>query len=67
MRTTTVGSKGPEVGVLGLGCMGMSFAYDMAAPRDDEASVSVIRQALDLGMILLDTAPSTAPTTMRNW
>ncbi|MCT9113542.1 aldo/keto reductase [Streptomyces mirabilis] len=56
MRTTTMGSKGPEVGVLGLGCMGMSFAYDMAAPRDDETSVSVIRQALDLGMTLLDTA-----------
>ncbi|MFE4821588.1 aldo/keto reductase [Streptomyces sp. NPDC056704] len=61
MRTTTVGSKGPEVGVLGLGCMGMSFAYDMAAPRDDKTSVSVIRQALDLGITLLDTADVYGP------
>ncbi|MFE4967355.1 aldo/keto reductase [Streptomyces sp. NPDC056660] len=61
MRTTTLGSKGPEVGVLGLGCMGMSFAYDMAAPRDDKTSVSVIRQALDLGMTLLDTADVYGP------
>jgi aryl-alcohol dehydrogenase-like predicted oxidoreductase len=61
MRTTTLGSKGPDVGVLGLGCMGMSFAYDMAAPRDDEASISVIRQALDLDMTLLDTADVYGP------
>ncbi|RPE47111.1 aryl-alcohol dehydrogenase-like predicted oxidoreductase [Streptomyces sp. Ag109_O5-1] len=61
MRTTTLGSKGPEVGVVGLGCMGMSFAYDMSAPRDDETSVSVIRQALDLGMTLLDTADVYGP------
>ncbi|MGW7259584.1 aldo/keto reductase [Streptomyces sp. NPDC054834] len=61
MRTTSLGSKGPEVGVLGLGCMGMSFAYDMAAPRDDETSVSVIRQALDLGITLLDTADVYGP------
>jgi hypothetical protein len=27
MRTTTLGSEGPEVGVIGLGCMGMSFGY----------------------------------------
>ena len=30
MRTTTLGTDGPEVGVIGLGCMGMTFAYDMA-------------------------------------
>jgi aryl-alcohol dehydrogenase-like predicted oxidoreductase len=24
MRTTTLGSKNPEVGVVGLGCMGMT-------------------------------------------
>ena len=56
MRTTTLGTDGPEIGVLGLGCMGMSFGYDMAAPRDEETSVSVIRQAIDLGMTLIDTA-----------
>jgi aryl-alcohol dehydrogenase-like predicted oxidoreductase len=63
MRTTTLGSKGPEVGVIGLGCMGMSFSYDMATPRDDDTSVAVIRQALDLGVTLIDTADVYGPHT----
>jgi aryl-alcohol dehydrogenase-like predicted oxidoreductase len=63
MRTTTLGSKGPEVGVIGLGCMGMSFSYDMETPRDDATSVSVVHQALDLGMTLIDTADAYGPYT----
>jgi aryl-alcohol dehydrogenase-like predicted oxidoreductase len=63
MRTTTLGTSGPPVGVIGLGAMGMSFAYDMATPRDDATSVSVIHQALDLGMTLLDTADVYGPYT----
>ena len=63
MRTTTLGSTGPTVGVIGLGCMGMSFAYDMAAARDDDASVAVIRKAFDLGASLIDTADAYGPYT----
>ncbi|MFJ3772818.1 aldo/keto reductase [Streptomyces sp. NPDC090075] len=63
MRTTTLGTHGPEVGVIGLGAMGMSFAYDMAAPRDEATSVSVLHQALDLGMTLIDTADVYGPHT----
>jgi aryl-alcohol dehydrogenase-like predicted oxidoreductase len=63
MRTTTLGSQGPEVGVIGLGCMGMTHSYDMAAPRDDATSISVIHQALDLGMTLIDTADVYGPYT----
>ncbi|WP_369251229.1 aldo/keto reductase [Streptomyces sp. R41] len=63
MRTTTLGTNGPETGVLGLGCMGMSYGYDMATPRDEETSVSVIRQAIDLGMTLIDTADVYGPYT----
>ncbi|MFF4503359.1 aldo/keto reductase [Streptomyces sp. NPDC001401] len=63
MRTTTLGTNGPETGVLGLGCMGMSFGYDMATPRDEETSVSVIHQAIDLGMTLIDTADIYGPYT----
>jgi aryl-alcohol dehydrogenase-like predicted oxidoreductase len=63
MRSTTLGSKGPEVGVIGLGCMGMTFAYDMTAPRDDDTSISVIHQALDLGATLIDTADVYGPYT----
>jgi aryl-alcohol dehydrogenase-like predicted oxidoreductase len=63
MRTTTLGTTGPEVGVIGLGCMGMTHSYDMETPRDDATSVAVIRRALDLGMTLLDTADVYGPYT----
>jgi aryl-alcohol dehydrogenase-like predicted oxidoreductase len=63
MRTTTLGTKGPEVGVIGLGCMGMTFAYDTATPRDEATSISVIHQALDHGSTLIDTADVYGPFT----
>ncbi|GAA4105665.1 aldo/keto reductase [Actinomadura miaoliensis] len=53
MRTRTF--AGTPVGAVGLGCMGMSWAYG-ASERDDEASVALIREALDLGVTFLDTA-----------
>ncbi|MFD0687396.1 aldo/keto reductase [Actinomadura fibrosa] len=46
---------GTPVGAVGLGCMGMSWAYS-ESERDDEASVALIREALDLGVTFLDTA-----------
>ncbi len=61
MRTTTLGAVGPAIGVIGLGCMGMSFSYDMETPRDEATSIALIRQALDLGMTLLDTADVYGP------
>jgi aryl-alcohol dehydrogenase-like predicted oxidoreductase len=63
MRTTTLGTNGPKVGVIGLGCMGMTYRYDMKAPRDDATSIAVIHQALDLGMTLIDTADVYGPFT----
>lgn len=63
MRTTTLGSNGPETGVIGLGCMGMTFSYDMETPRDEATSITVIHRALDLGMTLLDTADAYGPYT----
>ncbi|MBO2462724.1 aldo/keto reductase [Actinomadura violacea] len=46
---------GTQVGAVGLGCMGMSWAYT-ESERDDDASVALIREALDLGVTFLDTA-----------
>ena len=46
MRTTTLGTDGPQVGVIGLGCMGMTHAYDLDTPRDDRQSIAVIHEAL---------------------
>ncbi len=48
------------VGAVGLGCMGMSWAYG-PQERDDDASVEVIRRALDLGVTLIDTADVYGP------
>ncbi|MDN3352824.1 aldo/keto reductase [Actinomadura sp. DC4] len=43
------------VGAVGLGCMGMSWAYT-ESERDDRASVALIREAVDLGVTFLDTS-----------
>ncbi|MFD5470448.1 aldo/keto reductase [Streptomyces sp. NPDC127105] len=51
--TVRLGEEGPEVGVQGLGCMGMSFAY---GPTDAEESRAALERALELGVTLYDTA-----------
>ncbi|MFC9846376.1 aldo/keto reductase [Streptomyces sp. NPDC060223] len=48
-----LGTDGPEVGVQGLGCMGMSFAY---GPADADESRAALERALELGVTLFDTA-----------
>ncbi|MEU4369579.1 aldo/keto reductase [Micromonospora chersina] len=53
MITRRVGATGPEVSAIGLGCMGMSFAY---GPADDAESTRTLHRALDLGVNHLDTA-----------
>ncbi|WP_228972941.1 aldo/keto reductase [Streptomyces sp. DH12] len=62
MRTLRIGPDGVPVGAVGLGCMGMSYAYDPAG-RDDDTSVTVLHRALDLGADLLDTADVYGPHT----
>ena len=52
MDTRLLGSKGPRVSALGLGCMGMSDLYGRA---DDVESIATIHAALDAGVTLLDT------------
>jgi aryl-alcohol dehydrogenase-like predicted oxidoreductase len=44
-----------QVGAVGLGCMGMSWAYT-ESERDDRRSVALIREAVDLGVTFLDTS-----------
>lgn len=52
MPTLRLGNHGPEVSVLGLGCMGMSGMYGHA---DEAESVRTIHAAIDAGVTLLDT------------
>jgi aryl-alcohol dehydrogenase-like predicted oxidoreductase len=58
MEHRTLGKNGPQVSALGLGCMGMSFAY---GPTDDEESLQVLRRYLELGGNFLDTAEIYGP------
>jgi len=51
--TRQLGTDGPQIPVVGLGCMGMSEFYGQG---DDAASEQVIHEALDAGVRLLDTA-----------
>jgi aryl-alcohol dehydrogenase-like predicted oxidoreductase len=61
MEKRQLGTSGPEVSALGLGCMGMSFGY---APAGDPAEmVSLIRHAVDLGVTFFDTAQVYGPFT----
>jgi aryl-alcohol dehydrogenase-like predicted oxidoreductase len=53
MKKRQLGSGGPEVSAIGLGCMGMSEFYGAG---DDSESVATIHHSLDRGVTFLDTA-----------
>jgi aryl-alcohol dehydrogenase-like predicted oxidoreductase len=60
MEQRQLGKNGPQVSALGLGCMGMSFAY---GPADEAESLRVLRRYLELGGNFLDTAEIYGPYT----
>jgi aryl-alcohol dehydrogenase-like predicted oxidoreductase len=58
MQTRKLGKNGPAVSALGLGCMGMSWAY---GPTDEAESLRVLHRYLELGGNFLDTAEIYGP------
>lgn len=52
MNNRSLGTTGPQVSALGLGCMGMSALYGEA---DRTESVATVHAALEAGVTLLDT------------
>src|ERR1043165_3259919 len=58
MEFRSLGKNRMQVSALGLGCMGMSFAY---GPANDEESLQVLHRYLELGGNFLDTAEVYGP------
>jgi aryl-alcohol dehydrogenase-like predicted oxidoreductase len=59
MKTRTLGKSKLEVSALGLGCMGMSWAYGPAESKSE--MISLLRKAVDLGVTFFDTAEVYGP------
>lgn len=53
MKFKKLGNTGEQLSAIGLGCMGMSFAY---GPADEQESINTLHRALDLGVNFWDTA-----------
>ncbi|RZJ53156.1 MAG: aldo/keto reductase [Flavobacterium sp.] len=54
MKSRKLGNGGLEVSELGLGCMGLTFAYGPAA--DEKDAIDLIRNAYESGITFFDTA-----------
>jgi aryl-alcohol dehydrogenase-like predicted oxidoreductase len=61
MYHRTLGRSGLEVSALGLGCMGMSYAYEPIPDRN--AMIALLRAAVDRGVTFFDTAEVYGPFT----
>lgn len=61
MQTRKLGNSGLEVSAIGLGCMGMSFAYGPVG--DKQALIALLHAAVERGVTLFDTAEAYGPFT----
>ncbi len=59
MKKRKLGKSGLEVSCIGLGCMGLSFAYGPATERGD--AIALIRAAFERGVTFFDTAEAYGP------
>ena len=61
MLRRTFGKSGLEVSAVGLGCMGMSYAYGPAS--DKKEMIALLRKAVERGVTFFDTAQIYGPFT----
>jgi len=59
MKLRKLGSSGPNVSSLGLGCMGLSYGY--GPKTDKQEAIKLIRLAHELGVTLFDSAEAYGP------
>jgi aryl-alcohol dehydrogenase-like predicted oxidoreductase len=59
MQKRKLGKSSLEVSAIGLGCMGMSFAYSPAGDRQE--MIGLIRSAVERGVTFFDTAEAYGP------
>jgi aryl-alcohol dehydrogenase-like predicted oxidoreductase len=58
MEYRKLGTSNLDVSVVGIGCWAIGAGHNGWGPVDDNESVAAVREGLDLGMTLIDTAPS---------
>src|SRR6266849_1479449 len=63
MQKRKLGNGNLELSAIGLGFMGMSFAYGIAEERDERESIATIHRAIELGVTFFDTAEVYGPYT----
>jgi predicted aldo/keto reductase-like oxidoreductase len=56
MKYRTLGPKGPEVSVLGYGCMRMPVIDGVQNRIDYPLATTLLRDAIDAGLNYIDTA-----------
>jgi aryl-alcohol dehydrogenase-like predicted oxidoreductase len=61
MMHRKLGTRGPEVSDIGLGCMGLNYAYGPALGKKE--AISLIRDAFENGVNFFDTAEAYGPFT----
>ena len=61
MEKRNLGKSGLAVSAIGFGCMGLSASYGPPADRQD--SIRIIRDAVERGVTLFETAEAYGPFT----
>lgn len=59
MKKRSLGNSGLEVSALGLGCMGLSFAYGPGLEKQE--AIQLLRAAFEAGVTFFDTAEAYGP------
>lgn len=59
MKKRILGTNGPEVSEIGLGCMGLSFGYGPETNKED--AIRLIQKAFELGVTFFDSAEAYGP------